>query len=135
MKIYEITNYDIEDKLSIDPKMSKIGLEEFTKVYPNVNINANGTELSTGSDYGRNAPDFFITYSPMIEGNNSGILVDEAYSGKYKGVVRNIVNRVAKYVNQQAPGTIPTLFIESDESGGAWKSMADSLGLEYKLLD
>ena len=131
MRLAEIkrSDADIENDLGDDPNYGKILVAEFKKKYPKVKITLNSNILETADG------EFYFQADPAVDNGYYGIMMGDIKSGKYKGVVANIIVAVTKWIKPHAPkGYKPALFIDDDESGGVWDIIATKLKLRLIVV-
>jgi hypothetical protein len=87
-------------------------------------------------DY-KNYQGFFVmgmTYS-NDEGTEVGVLINDAYSGPYKGIILPAIKLATEKCLQLVPNATPTLWVDDDESGGIWNEIAKKLGYKFEILN
>jgi GNAT superfamily N-acetyltransferase/predicted transcriptional regulator len=87
-------------------------------------------------DY-KNYQGFFVmgmTYS-NDEGTEVGVLISDAYSGPYKGIILPAIKLATEKCLQLVPNATPTLWVDDDESGGIWNEIAKKLGYKFEILN
>jgi GNAT superfamily N-acetyltransferase len=87
-------------------------------------------------DY-ENYQGFFVmgmTYS-NDEGTEVGVLINDAYTGPYKGIIAPAIKLATEKCLQLVPNATPTLWVDADESGGIWNEIAKKLGYKFEILN
>jgi len=92
---------------------------------------------TTKEEYGNGKDGLLVVAEPTTKqiGENIyvGMNIIVAYTGKYKGVLSSAIKETTEQMLRKHPGSQPALFLRtSDESNGAWDSIAKTLG--YKLM-
>jgi len=76
-----------------------------------------------------------ILMYPMIEKPYVGFLMHDVATGKYKGVLQAAMKRGLKDLLKLAPGYKPAIWVEDDESAGAWEHIAKNLKIKLIVPD
>lgn len=137
MNLKEILREDINSQIS-NIQFNSILIKLLKAKYPTGRFTDVGDGVeTTNEEYGNGKSGLLVVAEPEYREIENvvyvGMNIVVAYTGKYKGVLSSAVKQATEQMVRMVPGSSPALFLRtSDESSGAWDSIAKSLN--YKLV-
>jgi hypothetical protein len=131
-------NYDVEEKvqqvdfLDIVHRLAKQKYpdENFENTGDRVHIPEKNIDMYGGDGF----TVMGFTYSNDT-GDEVGVLINDAFTGPHKGILMPAIKLATEKCLRLVPGSTPTLWVDSDESAGAWEHIAKRLGYKFEILD